>query len=289
MINKKKNAGALCVLLALNVQGQLTKSKSGFHHIESVVADHDCLYAADIGAELNPTAKDGDGIILKLDLHGNILDSSCVNAKLNAPKGLVIDHGILYLTDIDRIVAVRLKTGDVLYEIDLSKDASFLNDIAVWDKKTLFVSATDKNTIFKINLTDKSYAALKVDSVIAGVNGLVSDQKGNRLYVNGFGSNNLPNGQLGFIDLQNGHFNRLTALEGYFDGLILQNGLLYTSNWVAFEKKGMLFSIRLSDNQVTELNPTEPIAGPADFIIRKDQLIVPAMMDGSIQFIPLIK
>lgn len=40
-------------------------------------------------------------------------------------------------------------------------------------------------------------------------------------------------------------------------------------------------------NKVISINRFEPIAGPADFIIFKDQLIVPAMLSGEIHFIKL--
>ena len=56
------------VLSTLSIaNAQTTKTISGFSHIESVVTDGKFLYVADIGKELNPTGKDGDGKIFKLD------------------------------------------------------------------------------------------------------------------------------------------------------------------------------------------------------------------------------
>ncbi|MBP0905056.1 hypothetical protein ACFSKN_09710 [Mariniflexile gromovii] len=48
----------------------------GFNHIESVASDGKYIYAADIGKELNPTQKVGDGRIIKLDFKGAIIDST---------------------------------------------------------------------------------------------------------------------------------------------------------------------------------------------------------------------
>ncbi|WP_333601458.1 hypothetical protein, partial [Flavobacterium sp.] len=243
------------------------------------------LYVADIGKALTPDAKDGDGKIVKLDQKGTVLDSTFVKETLNAPKGLAIDKGVIFLNDIDRLVAADLKTGAVLYQIDFSKDTHFLNDIAVWDSNTLYVSATDNNKLFKVNLANKSYSEIVIDKPIAGINGLYCAKKASLLYVNGLGSNNKANGVVGYINLKNNTFTQLTTVEGIYDGLFMANDVLYTSNWVAYEKKGILLSIQLSNHRINRIPITEPIAGPADFVIDGNTIIVPAMLSGELQFI----
>lgn len=276
---------ALSTLTVANAQSSF--SVKGFNHIESVASDGKYIYAADIGKELNPTAKDGDGKIFKLDLKGKIIDSTFSKEILNAPKGITIANGILFVADIDRLLAIDSKTGKKLYEINFTDGISFLNDITVVDKNTLYISATDKSKIYKVNLTTKTYSELIIDKVISSTNGLFFDKKSNRLYVNGMGSDNKPNGIVGYIDLSNNKFTQLATIEGLFDGIGLSNGTLYTSNWVAFEKKGIIQSIDIKTNKVSEVKLTEPLAGPADFTIIKNQIIVPEMMSGSIQFINL--
>jgi hypothetical protein len=277
-----------CLLIAKNTYAQITKTITGFNHIESIATDGKFIYAADIGKELNPIAKDGDGQIIKLDKKGKIVDTTFVKEKLDAPKGLAINKGVLFINDVGRLLAVDLKTGIKLYEIDFGKETSFLNDIAVWDNNTLYVSATDKSKLYKVNLTDKSYSEIKTDITIAGINGLFCYKKANRIYVNGFGSDNKPNGIIGYINLKDNSFTRITNLEGYYDGIFISKDVLYVSNWVAFEKKGIIQGIGIyGTNRVTTINKSELIAGPADFIIVKDQVIVPAMMTGEIHFIKL--
>ncbi|MCF6133155.1 hypothetical protein [Flavobacterium wongokense] len=275
------------MLNIFNTSAQITKTITGFHHVESVATDGKYIYAADIGNELNPAAKDGDGQIVKLDKKGNILEASFVKEKLNAPKGLAINKGILFLNDIDRLVAVDLNLGTKLYEIDFSKDSSFLNDIAVWDNNTLYVSATDKSKLFKVNLMDKNYTEIKTDITISGINGLYCTRNANRLYVNGFGSDDKPNGIIGYINLKDNKFTKVTSLEGYFDGIYINRDVLYVSNWVAFEKKGVLMAISLYTGKCIKVKEIEPISGPADFAIYNDELILPAMMSGEIHFIKL--
>ena len=288
MKNSIKIGLIFCQFIAINCNAQVTKTIIGFNHIESVATDGKFIYAADIGKELNPTAKDGDGQIIKLDKKGNVVDTSFVKEKLNAPKGLAVNQEILYLNDIDRLVAIDLKSGNKLYEIDFSNDTSFLNDIAVWDNTTLYVSATDKSKLFKVNLINKSYSEIKTDTIISGINGLFCFKKANRIYVNGFGSNNKPNGIIGYINLKDNTFTRITNLEGYYDGIFISKDVLYVSNWVAFEKKGIIQGIDIyGSKRAAIVNTSNPIAGPTDFIIINDLLIVPAMLSGEIHFIKL--
>ncbi len=270
------------ITLSSVTQAQTVK---GFNHLESIVADGRYFYAADIGKDLTPDAKDGDGKILKLDAKGNVLEAAFTKETLNAPKGLTIHKDILFLTDIDRVVAIDLKTGATLFQIDFSKDAHFLNDIAVWDANTLYVSATDVSKLYKVDLLNKTYAEVVIDKPIAGINGLFCYKKASLLYVNGLGTNDKANGVVGFINLKNNTFTQLTAAEGIYDGLFVANDVLYTSNWVAYGKKGILLSIQLSNRRINRL-PLEPISGPADFVIEGNQFVVPAMISGELHFLP---
>lgn len=288
MKNLIKLSLVFCLFMAINTYAQKVKTVTGFNHVESVATDGKFFFAADIGKELNPTAKDGDGQILKLDKKGQILDATFVKEKLDAPKGLAINKGILFINDIDRLLAIDLKTGTKLYEIDFSKDTSFLNDIAVWDNNTLYVSATDKSKLYKVNLIDKSYSEFETNATISGINGLFCYKKANRLYVNGFGRDNKPNGIIGFINLKENSFSQITAIEGFYDGIFISKDVLYVSNWVAFEKKGIIQGIGIyNSNKVATIDVSSLIAGPADFIIVNDILIVPAMMSGEIHFIKM--
>lgn len=265
------------------------KTISGFNHIESVATDGKYLYVADIGKELAPFAKDQDGKIIVLDSMGKTIKPSFTTEQLNAPKGLAIDNGVLYTNDIDRIIAFDLKTGKKRYEINFENETSFLNDIAVWDKNTLYVSATDKSKLFKVDLIHKTFSEIKIDTTIPGINGLFCSKKGSKLYVNGFGTDNKPNGILGYVNLQNNKFTLLTDKKGYYDGIQLHNETLYFSDWVTFEKKGILFSVPSSSGKLSVVKTLEPISGPADFTIFNNQIIVPGMMDGTLLFVPIKK
>ena len=278
----------LCsALTVVNLTAQEVKKTTGFNHIESVASDGKFLYVADIGAELKPTAIDGDGRIAKLDRKGKILEPNFVKEPLNAPKGLAVYKDILFLNDINRIVAINLENGNKLYEINFGDATKFLNDIAIWDKNTLYVSATDTNKLYKVDLTSKSFTEVKLNTTISGINGLHCSEKSSKLYVNGFGSDNQPNGVFGCINLKDNSFEQITTITGYYDGMFVKNDILYVSNWMAFEKKGFLLSIDLNSKKVARVNLSELIAGPADFILENNQLIIPAMLTGELLFFPI--
>jgi hypothetical protein len=285
MRKMEKLYAALSVILGVaSLNAQEIKTVGGFKHPESVVSDGTFLYVADIGLAMKPAEKDGDGKILKVDKDGKILDAAFIKETLNAPKGLAIDGSTLYVNDIDRLLAFDLKTANKLFEISFSGTTSFLNDIAVFDKTTLFVSATDKNKIFKVNLTDKTFSEFTIDKEIVGINGLFYDKAASRLYVNGFGSG------IGFVNLKDNKFTPVTPLEGYYDGVFVYEDILYCTNWVAFEKKGIVVAIDILNNyRVKVLELPEPINGPADFTVTRDQLVVPGMAEGTLNFISVKK
>jgi hypothetical protein len=144
-----------------------------------------------------------------------------------------------------------------------------------------------QSKLFKVNLIDKTYSEIKTDQTIAGINGLFCYKKASQIYVNGFGSENQPNGIIGYINLKDNSFTQITGLQGYFDGIYISKDVLYVSNWVAFEKKGIIMGISLFNHRSTKIKYIEPLAGPADFIIQNDQMILPSMLSGEIHFINL--
>lgn len=100
------------------------------------------LYVANIEGE--PAGKDGVGSISILSKTGEIIDQNWVTG-LNAPKGMAVMDGKLYVTDIDALVEIDLATGDILntYEV---QGAQFLND-ADTDGQRVYFSDMRANKI----------------------------------------------------------------------------------------------------------------------------------------------
>jgi len=115
-------------------------------------------------------AKDGNGYIAKLSTGGVIVERYW-SAKLNAPKGMAILDGTLYVNDIDRVVMIDAETGSRKGQIPI-EGASFLNDATVWNGK---VYVSDSGGA-RIHVLDGETATVWMeDDVLKGVNGLLGD------------------------------------------------------------------------------------------------------------------
>lgn len=108
---------------------------------ESVLYDASSgkIYVSNIDGD--PSGKDGKGSISILDKEGNIVTQEWVKG-LNAPKGMGVANGNLYVTDIDHLVEVNLESGEITNSYAI-EGAGFLNDLATYDGKVYF---TDMNT-----------------------------------------------------------------------------------------------------------------------------------------------
>ncbi|MBX9809268.1 hypothetical protein K2X92_02690, partial [Candidatus Gracilibacteria bacterium] len=105
-----------------------------------------------------------------------------------------------------------------------------------------------------------------------------------RIYFVSFGTNNLPNGSLGYID-SSMNIIILSSYIGYLDGISLEKktGSIIFTDWIAFEKKGKLLKYKISTKKLSTISTTE-IGGPADFIydIKSNKYYIPAMLENAI-------
>ena len=156
----------------------IAQTVDGFDHPESVCRQGNALYVSNLGKELKPSDKDGDGYITKLDRSGKVIEKQFLpkTGKLNAPKGLVTVGNVLYVTDVDRVLGYDLSSREQVFVVDVPGTA-FLNDPVVIDNQTLWVSVTDKNQIARIDLVKKTAEMLPI-SGLNGPDGLtLSDDK----------------------------------------------------------------------------------------------------------------
>ncbi len=109
-------------------------------------ANHDVLYVSNIKG--SSTEKDGKGYISRLTMEGDILDIKWIEG-LNAPKGMGIHEGKLYVTDIDELVVIGIKKGEILEKYPYP-EAKFLNDIAVDEKGRVYISDMRQDLIYQL-------------------------------------------------------------------------------------------------------------------------------------------
>ena len=127
------------------------------------------LYVLNINGK--PIEKDENGFISTLGLDGKIQELKWVSG-LDAPKGMGIFNGILYVTDIDRVAAIDIKNKSIrkFYEFP---EAKFLNDIAIDQSGAVYISDMNSTRIYRI-YQERAEVWLD-DPLLTNPNGLFAD------------------------------------------------------------------------------------------------------------------
>jgi hypothetical protein len=108
---------------------ELTTNESALYDAESGI-----IYISNIDGD--PEGKDGKGFISKISTSGEILEKEWVTG-LDAPKGMGISNGKLYVTNIDELVEIEVATGEITNRFKI-EGASFLNDVDADGDKVYF-------------------------------------------------------------------------------------------------------------------------------------------------------
>ena len=165
----------LVLLLAAPAAGaEEAWTASGFEQPESIVYDsgRDVFYVSNIAGE--PNAKDGVGYISRLAADGSVQEAQWVTG-FDAPKGIVLAGDMLYVSDIDRLVAVDLESGEISGTWP-AEGAVFLNDTAIDSAGRVYVSDTMTNRVYVLD--GDSVSVWLEDEALAHPNGLeVQDDK----------------------------------------------------------------------------------------------------------------
>ncbi|MCK5236703.1 MAG: hypothetical protein KAR06_06930, partial [Deltaproteobacteria bacterium] len=245
----------------------------GFSSPESVASDNKgkMFFVSNVGEELLPSTKDGDGFISLVTKEGKIKELKYLPAGdefLDAPKGMVVVGKVLYVTDIDRVVGYNIKNRKKVFELDMSSEGSlFLNDLVVVGKDTLLVSATDIGKIYIIN-TGKEPSYELLAGGIPYVNGLYFDPHSSMVFVVSFGGEEKKIGDIGVIDLASdkASYKVLKKDVGQLDGVALIPGYgIVISDWVEFGKPGRMLAFTPATGEVDVVSVFGQIQGPADF------------------------
>ncbi len=262
-----------------NTYGQDQYSYSGFDAPMSVTQYGGYYYLSNAGKSSALTAKDGDGYISRVKSDGSEEDVTMKYITgLDSPHGILALQGTLYVCDVDRLLGFDLKSKKKVFELSFAKDNTVqLTGIVSTDNKTLYVSATDIDMIFEVDLAAKKYK--KWVETIAPT-GLLVDK--NQMYVCSWGTDSLPNGKLGVIDMTKKSYTELPADEGLLWGLALSGKKLYFSDWVMNTKQGVIKWLNLDTKETGVIKMTSKIGGPADFTYdsRNNLFVVPAVLEG---------
>lgn len=221
---------------------------------ESVLFDGSTgnIYVSNI--EGSPTEKDGKGSISILDKNGTIVNQTLVSG-LNAPKGMAISDGKLYVTDIDELVEIDLGSGEILNKYPVP-GAEFLNDAASYNGKIYF---TDMNKGL-VHVLDEG----EVSTVSEGntsINGVALSNDGKMYGLDGSGLKMIKSD--GTSEMVN------TVVTGG-DGLII----LGDGNYVASRWAGEIYFVD-EDGETLLLDTKEAGSNTADIgFIPEDNLVL---------------
>lgn len=211
----------------------------GFQTPECVLYDdaNDRYLVSNINGK--PTDVDGNGFISTLAPDGTVtalkwIESGKHKVKLDAPKGMAIVKGVLFVADLTVVRMFDLKTGAPKGEVKIA-GATFLNDVAAGPDGRVYVSDSG------LKLGDKGFEPTGTDAVwiidkgkakalaktpdLGRPNGLLVTDKG--VLVVTFGS-----GELYRLDDKGAKQDAMKLPKGMLDGIVSIGGdTLLVSSW----------------------------------------------------------
>lgn len=238
----------------------------GFSNPEGVaVAPDGALFISNVNGE--GEAKDGNGFISRVSMSGEILDLKFIEG-LDAPKGMAVHDGHLYVADIDIVRIFDASTGAALDGAPI-EGARFLNDVTVW-KDDVFVSDSGTGRIWRF--TGTSIDLWREGDELDGVNGLLG--AGDKLFVS-----TMTSGSLFEATATGGWRTIATGMEnadgiGVIDG---GKGGFLVSSW-----PGKIHHVSAKDSVSTLLDTTAENILQNDLTMIEGLVVVPNWEPGTV-------
>ncbi len=172
---------------------------------ESVLydADNKVLYETNIDGT-DPWGADGKGSVGKIGLDGKIIKVDWVSG-LNAPKGMGLYKGNLYVADLGNLVVIDIKAGKIIRSITVT-GAQGLNDVTVDKKGVVYVSDSKTKQVFRV---ENEKTELFLDN-LKGPNGVLA--RGDDFYL-------LDNGGAYKVEKDKSLTKLADGMEGGTDGI----------------------------------------------------------------------
>lgn len=238
-----------------------------------------------------PLTADNNGYIATMAPDGTAVEKWIVGGAnkvtLNAPKGMAIVAGVLYVTDITTVRKFDLKTGAPKGEIKVT-GATFLNDLAVGPNDTVYVSdsglkagkadfePTGTDAVYKIDTKAKAPKAVKVakDKSLDKPNGLLVNAAG-QVWVAPFGAKTIY-----MLDDAGKKGTTVELPGGGLDGILDTGKHIIVSSW----EKSTIYAAPAGDT-LTFAPLIENVSSPADigYDSKRNRLLVPRFMDNKVE------
>lgn len=224
--------------------------------------------------------KDGRGWIQILNTNGQVIKDKWIEG-LNAPKGMRAHNGLLWVTDIDSVLAFEIQSGRMVKKISVA-NSKFLNDVAITDDGDVFVSDTLGRVIYRIRgdhqevffqgdeTESPNGLLIRSDELIVAAWGLAADDWSTTVA-----------GRLYSLNLQTGQKTLITKDPlGNLDGLeVATDGSYIVSDWVS----GKIYKISIEGFVSTFLIDPIPSAADIGYIPATDTLLIPYMNKNEVR------
>jgi len=244
---------------------------SGFEQPESVVGNKQFLYVSNING--TPMEANGQGYISKITPDGQWVKQHWANG-MDAPKGMAIHQGYLYVADLTRLHKVDLSDGKTVAQWQVPT-AKMLNDVTVSPDGVVYVSDLIAGGLYR--LVDEQLSLWKTFAEIEHPNGVFWED--NQLIIGNWGQGMNED----FSTVTPGVLYRLNLIDdslsplhngtplGNIDGITRINDTLWISDWVAGDL------MKADGSGKRHLGQ-----GLADIGSVGDTLYTPMMMDGAV-------
>jgi sugar lactone lactonase YvrE len=287
--------------LAMVSSGAIAETKTGvaitklevkdgaFMTPESVLYDPatDTFLVSNING--TPFATDNNGFISRVTPDGKVKDLKWIeggkkDVKLDAPKGMAISGGVLWVADISVVRKFDAKTGKAMGEVKID-GATFLNDVAAGKNGGVYVTDTSLTPKFESSGNDGIYSIAKDGKVttlakskeLGGPNGIV--ESGGKVYVVTFGTGSI------YEVPAKGDPKQEKLPKGKLDGIVaLGGGEFLVSSW-----EGKTVYQGKLGGPWTDLKLD--IESPADigYDTKRKQIVVPSFQGNKVMFVTVKK
>ena len=125
-----------------------------------------------------------DGFVAKLNAEGTAVVTEKFITGLDEPKGIRVNDGKLYVSNVTELITANVETGEVLATTPVAgidpdvPESPFLNDVEVHVATgDVFVSDNRNNVLFRFDKDGASPELLVKDALLESPNGLLLDER----------------------------------------------------------------------------------------------------------------